>query len=171
MSASVQPLTGSAASALIHELESVESVLGANPFNAALPADGLAITGKRISRAMARLRGRTLPVMLRSMNTTEITVSRSVRADVESDPLGSSFTTTSETVYAAVLGPTAETMANGFLQESDFEVIVAASDLAEPLDKNSIITIASVDYDVIAMRGYPQVPEPVAYRYWLKKVA
>lgn len=174
MSSSVQPLSTAAASSLIHELESVEIFLGASPIGATGTTPNItqnALAGKFLAKVLDRLRSRILPAMLSSLNRTEITVTRSTRTDVAGDPLGSSYIESTETVYAAIIGPSAESMENGFLQEGDFEAIIAANDLTAPLEKNSTVTIASVDYDVVAIRGYPQVPNPVAYRYWLKKVA
>lgn len=169
---SSQPLSSSAIAALIWELNALDA-LGPNPLEVADSdaSNTPAVAGKRLARALDRLRSRGLPKTLQSLNTSRITVVRRTRTSTADNPLGSTYVVTTEYVYAAVIGASAESLERGFLSIQDYEVIIAAQALTTPLTESDAIRIDGSDYDIIGIRGYPQVPSPVAYRYWLKKAS
>lgn len=167
---SVQPLSSAAASALVFELETTQSsVYGTNPLTGGA-ATATAPFGGRLSRGLARFRESTLPRVMASLSTSSITVQRAFTSTDEADPLARRFVTTSAAVNALVLGPTTDTLNQGWLSVGDYEVVVAAKDFGEELTTKDSVVIGSLVYDVVKSQGYPQVPEPVAYRYWCKRV-
>lgn len=170
---SINPLSSAAASALIYELQTLPDGFGDSPIGSVVSSDTdtPGVSGKRLAKALARLRTRTFPLVMQALSSSQIEVVRRVRGSVAGDPLATRDISTLQAVNAAVMGPSAENMATGLLQVGDLEVIVAANELTSPLTTRDAVRIDGIDYGVVGIQGYPQVPAPVAYRYMLKKAA
>lgn len=171
---SIQPISSAAESALIYELEQI-SFLGTNPLTATTPdssgSNTPSLRGKRLYNALRRLRERKFPAVLSSLSNTQIQVVHRTETNDPTKPLDISYLRESEYVYAAVLGPSAEALERGFVTKDDYEVIVAAQSLATELDSSDSIVIDGAEFDIIAIRGYPQHPDPVAYKFWIKRAS
>ena len=167
MTGSLQPISTAAMSGLIQELEAGSSALFGDPFatTPAYPGD-VPHMGK-LARVLRKLREKTIPLVIRSMNMAEITVVYRSRVGKPEDPLGSRFSTSSLDLYAAVSGPTEETMAQAWKVTPMYDVLIPAVFLTYPLDENDGVTLDGTTYDVIGIQAYPQTPPPVAYRYIL----
>ena len=87
------------------------------------------------------------------------------------DPLASEWVPQEHTVYAVVGGPSVESMEQGLLASSDFEVLVPAGSLPSPLREKDAIHFGGINYDIVGVRSHPHVPPAVAYRYMIKRVA
>lgn len=170
---SVQPISSAAISALIWELESnADAVFGASPIGASVVTPATPVpSGRRLYRAMSRLRTKTLPKVIASMNTEQTTFVRRTEVADPSDPLSIQFVSTTEDVYAYVFGASDQSLEKGFLSISDFEVIVAAHDLSAPLTERDAVRIDGKDHDIIGIIPYPKFPDPIAYRYLVKRAA
>lgn len=168
----IQPISSAAFSALIWELESdAESVFGDSPIGAdAAPAETIP-SGKRLLRAMTRLRTKRLPAVIASMNTSETTFVRRTTVVDGSDPLSVNQTLVTETAFAYIHGPSDESLERGNVSIADYEVVVAAYDLTAPLTEKDAVRIDGRDHDIIEIIPYPVFPSPIAYRYRVKRAA
>lgn len=172
MPGSVQPLSSASLSALIWELENdAVSVFGSSPIGAESSANTTVASGKRLYRAMRRLRNKRLPAVIASMNTTETTFVRRLEVADESDPLAVRFISTTESAFSYIFGPSEENMEKGFLSVSDYEVIVAANDLSAALTEKDAVRIDGRDHDIVGVIPYPKFPFPIAYRLLVKRAA
>lgn len=171
MSNSVQPNSSAALSALVWELEAnAENVFGPSPIDASSSVESPA--RGRLYRAMTRLRTRTLPSVIASMNTSKTTFVRRSASIDDSDPLAVTQITTTEAAYAYIFGPSEGALEKGFLSVSDFEVIVAANDLpGGALSERDAVRIEGRDHDIVGIIPYPKFPAPVAYRLMVKRAA
>jgi hypothetical protein len=159
-------------SALVWELETnAEAVFGASPFNTVAPTPSTALAGKRLYRAMERLRTRRLPAVIASMNVSKTTFVRRFESVDASDPLAVTQINTTEDVYAYIYGPSDQNLAKDYLSVSDFEVVCAANDLSAPLTEKDAVRIDGRDHDIIGIIPYPQHPSPIAYRFLVKRAA
>lgn len=174
MALSVQPLSSAAFSSLIWELDNgnYEAIFGANPIEEGgdPPTVEAELALGRLASALAFLRNKVIPRVINSLNTSQITLVHRTQSSVSGDPLGRSFTEETETIYAVIAGPTTESLEKGLLDISDYEVLVPAYTLDTPLTEEDGVRIGGLEYDIVAIQAYPKVPDPVAYRYWCKRV-
>lgn len=173
MSNSVQPISSSAMSALLWELENgnAEALYGASPFGLAEGDSSPPIMVGRLARVLAFMRDRVVPSVMRSLNTSQITVIRRNKVSISDDPLGVRWVEAAQTIYAVISGPTAESLERGLLDISDYEVLIPANTLGTSLTDKDALQIGGVYHDVVAIQGYPKVPAPVAYKYCCKRAA
>lgn len=171
---SVQPLSAASLSALVWELEQdAEAVFGPSPIgeDSNPPSASPIPYGGRLYRAMRRLQTRTFPNVLASLNTTQLTLIHRTETPDVSDPLYVTVTSTSETVNGYIFGPSDESLEKGLISVSDFEVIVAANDLASPMDEGDSVQIDGKPHDIVGIVPYPKFPLTVAYRFLAKRAA
>jgi len=167
MTGSVQPISTAAMSGLIQELEAGSSAFFGDPFAGvpAYPGDDGRI-GK-LARVMRKLREKTLPFVVRSINLSRITVVNRSRVGDPDDPLASRYSTCDAQIYAAVSEPTPEIMAQQWRATPKYEVLIPAVFLTYPLDENDGVTLDGTTYDIVGLQTFPHTPPAVAYRYVL----
>ncbi len=171
MPASVHPYSGSAFSALIWEFDPNAAALGANPIGAQPPSVEQPIIAKRLARALQTLRERIIPRVWNSLNLSMVNVIHRSEANISGDPLGKRNVETSEEIYVVVGGPTAEMLEKGLLTVDDYECIIPTFTLNARLTEEDAIEIDGIYYDIVGVQDLPKIPDPVAYRYQLKRVA
>ena len=169
---SVQPYTATAFSALIWEFDPNASALGPNPIGAQPPMVEQPIIAKRLARALQTLRERIIPRVWNSLNLSMVNVIHRSEANISgSNGLGKRTVETSEAIYVVIGGPTAEMLEKGLLTVDDYECIIPCFTLNARLTEEDAIEIDGIYYDIVGVQDLPKVPEPVAYRYQLKRTA
>lgn len=173
MPGSVQPISSAAFSSLIWELESASAsaLYGASPLQSGEGESANPVLIGRLSKVLSFMREKVIPRVWSSINTSEITIVRRSEAAISGDALGVRWIETTETLYCIVSGPTTETLEKGLLEMSDYEVVIPANTLGTVLNEKDAIIIGGVYHDIVAIQGYPKVPNPVAYRFWCKRAA
>ena len=173
MPQSVQPITSAAMSALIWELDlnaNAVAVFGPTPIGGQPAAPTGQMLLGRLAGVLEVLRERVVPNVFNSLNRSQITIVHRAESSVAGDPLGVKYTETGEDIYAVISGPTTETLERGLLDISDYEVLIPAHTLGTIITENDGFIIDSIFYDVVSVQAYPKVPDPVAYRYFAKRL-
>ena len=171
MSQSIQPYTSAAFSSLVWEFDPNASALGANPISAQPPSVEQPIIAKRLARALQTIRERIIPRVWNSLNLSMINVIHRSTANIAGDPLGKRTVETKEAIYVVIGGPTAEMLEKGLLTVDDYECIIPTFTLNSKLTEEDAIEIDGIYYDIVGVQDLPKVPDPVAHRYQLKRVA
>jgi len=169
---SINPISSGGLSAIVQEIETATgSQFGANPFTYTPPADEVGATApsRWIYNILVKLRDQIAPDTIYAANSQKITiVYRSIVVTAE-DPLNARPLSDPLDVYAIVMGATLENIQAGLIAAADLECVVAANALTTPLSENDAIVVDGTRYDIVAIRAYPVVPFPVAYRFMLRK--
>lgn len=165
------PVSGDPISALIWELGVSTAAFGSSPLGQeSASVTGIAATGGTLAPAVARAR-RQVTRAIGQLSTSTVTIVRSTPIYDQSDPFGQTNAETVEQVKAYVTGPSAEALENGFLSAGDYEVLIAANSLETSLTENDRIRIGGNDFAIVGIRNYPTYPDPIACKYYCKRVA
>ena len=173
MTYAVQPISSAAFSSLIWELDNnAEAVFGASPINVGgdPPSVETEMVLGRLAGAMSFLRTKVVPRVMNSLNTTTIVLVHRSESAVAGDPLGRSYTSTTETIYGTIAGPSHDDLETGLMSKSDYRVLVPAYTLGSEMTEEDAVRIGGLDYGIMRLQAHPKHPSPVAYSFIAKRV-
>lgn len=173
MSFSVQPISSAAFASLIWEIDNnAEAVFGDTPigFGGEPPSVESEMVLGRLAGALSFLRQRVVPRVMNSLNTTQMTLVHRTESTIAGDPLGKKTTSTTETIYGTIAGPSHDDLETGLMTKADYRVLVPAYTLNSLMNEDDAVRIDGIDFDIVQLQAHPKQPNAVAYSFIAKRV-